>query len=141
MRNKGVRHGEKSAGQAALLPLGSFKSDDYIALYVQVHRRLNSCVCTYTHACFVVYSLSRIQLFHNPMNSSLPGSFCAWDSPGKDIRVGCHLLQGIFPTQKSNLHLLCWWADSLPLNHHPYACQRLYKYLVSLIPFVLIMVH
>ena len=32
---------------------------------------------------------------------------CPWDSPGKDTGVGCHtLLQGIFPAQKSNLHLL-----------------------------------
>ena len=34
--------------------------------------------------------------------------FCPWDFPGKNIRVGCcFLLQGIFPTQGSNLHLLC----------------------------------
>ena len=32
---------------------------------------------------------------------------CPWDFPGKNIRVGCHfLLQGIFPTQGSNLCLL-----------------------------------
>ena len=35
--------------------------------------------------------------------------------------MGCHfLLQGIFPTQGLNPHLLCllhWWEDSLPLNH------------------------
>ena len=31
-----------------------------------------------------------------------------WDSSGKNTGVGCHaLLQGIFPTQESNLHLLC----------------------------------
>ena len=44
---------------------------------------------------------------------------CPWDSPGKNIGVGCHsLLQGIFPTQISNLRLLCllhWQVDSLPL--------------------------
>ena len=29
-----------------------------------------------------------------------------WGSPGKNTGVGCHfLLQGIFPTQGSNLHL------------------------------------
>ena len=29
---------------------------------------------------------------------------CPWDSPGKNTGVGCHsLLQGIFPTQGSNL--------------------------------------
>ena len=41
--------------------------------------------------------------------------------PGKNTGVGCHfLLQGIFPTQGSNLHLLCllhWQVDSLPLSH------------------------
>ena len=33
---------------------------------------------------------------------------CPWDSPGKTTGVGCHvLLQGIFPTQGLNPHLLC----------------------------------
>ena len=32
---------------------------------------------------------------------------CPWDFPGKNTGVGCHgLLQGIFLTQGSNLHLL-----------------------------------
>ena len=32
---------------------------------------------------------------------------CPWDSPGKHTGVGCHaLLQGIFPTQGSNPHLM-----------------------------------
>ena len=46
---------------------------------------------------------------------------CPWDSPGKNIGMGCHfLLQGIFPTQGWNLCLLCllcWQADSLLLRH------------------------
>ena len=41
--------------------------------------------------------------------------------PGKNTGVGCHfLLQGIFPTQESNLHLpwlLHWQADSLSLHY------------------------
>ena len=45
---------------------------------------------------------------------------CPWYSPGKNTGVGCHfLLQGIFLTQGSNLHLLCLLhgqADSLPLS-------------------------
>ena len=45
---------------------------------------------------------------------------CPWDSPGKHNGVGCHaLLQGIFLTQGSNLHLLHllhWQEDSLPLT-------------------------
>ena len=46
---------------------------------------------------------------------------CPWDSPSKNTGADCHfLLQGIFPTQESKLHLLClfhWQADSLPLCH------------------------
>ena len=42
-----------------------------------------------------------------------------WGSPGKNTGVDCHLLlQGIFPTQDSNPHLLClphWQVGSLPL--------------------------
>ena len=44
---------------------------------------------------------------------------CPWDSPGKNAGVGCHaLLQGIFPTQGSDPHLLRllhWQVVSLPL--------------------------
>ena len=41
-----------------------------------------------------------------------------WDFPGKNTEVGCHfLLQGIFPTQGSNLGLLLWQVNSLPLSH------------------------
>ena len=33
---------------------------------------------------------------------------CPWDFSGKNTGVGCHfLLQGVFPTQGSHLHLLC----------------------------------
>ena len=45
----------------------------------------------------------------NPMGCSLPGPSYPWDSPGKNMRVGCHaLLQGPFPTEGSNWHLLNW---------------------------------
>ena len=53
------------------------------------------------------------------MDCNLPGSSVHGDSPGKNTGVGCHaLLQGIFPTQGLNLHLLGllhWQAGSLPL--------------------------
>ena len=55
----------------------------------------------------------------NPVDYSLPGSVCPWDSPGKNTGMGCHALpEGIFPTQVSIqclLHLLHWQGDSLPL--------------------------
>ena len=45
---------------------------------------------------------------------------CPWESPGKDTGVDCHaLLQGIFPIQGSNshlLHLLHWQMDAFPLH-------------------------
>ena len=45
---------------------------------------------------------------------------CPWNLPGKNTGVGCHfLLQGIFPTQGLNLHLLHllhWQTGSLPLS-------------------------
>ena len=43
---------------------------------------------------------------------------CPWDFPGKNAGVGCHFLfQEIFLTQGSNLHLLNWQINSLPLCH------------------------
>ena len=43
---------------------------------------------------------------------------CPWDFPGKNPGVGCHfLLWRIFLTQGSNLRLVGWQADSLPLSH------------------------
>ena len=47
--------------------------------------------------------------------------FSLWDSPGKNMGVGCHvLLEGIFLTQGLNLglsRLLHCQADYLPLSH------------------------
>ena len=55
----------------------------------------------------------------NPVDCSLPASSLHGDSPGKNTGVGCHaFLQGIFPTQGSNLcllYLLHWQPGSLPL--------------------------
>ena len=44
---------------------------------------------------------SHAQFFVTPWITRI---LCPWDSPGKNTRVGCHaLLQGLFPTQGSNL--------------------------------------
>ena len=62
-------------------------------------------------------SLSHVQLFVTPWTTDHKAPL--WDSPSKNTGVGCQaLLQGIFPMQGSNLHLLhllCWQAGSLPL--------------------------
>ena len=59
----------------------------------------------------------------NPQDCS-PPLLCPWNFPDKNTGVGSHsLLQGIFPTQGSNLfllhllHLLHWQVDCLPLHH------------------------
>ena len=46
-----------------------------------------------------------------------PGCLCPWNFPGSNTGVGCHFfLQGTFLTQESNLCLLHWQVDSLPLS-------------------------
>ena len=54
----------------------------------------------------------------NLMDCSLPGSFVHGDSLGKNTGVGSHaLLQGIFPTQGSNLGFLHWRWILYQLSH------------------------
>ena len=87
-------------------------------------------------------SLQSCQTLCGPVDCSLPGSSAHGDSPGKNTGVGCHaLLQGIFPTQGSNLHLLClqhWQVGSLPLApsgtlaKDPSASRQLHFLLVGL---------
>ena len=70
------------------------------------------CVRAHAHACMCLLShFSHIWLFATLWTASL---LCPWDSPGKNTEVVCCvLLQGIFPTQGSNLHLVkllhCRW--------------------------------
>ena len=83
--------------------------------------------------CLCVCVLSRVQLCHL-MNCSPPGSFCLWNSPGKNTGGGCHaLLQGIFPTQESNPHLLLWHVGSLPVvplgKLYIYSWEAVYIYI------------
>ena len=64
----------------------------------------------------VVWLLSCVWLSEMP-KLYLSRLLCPWDFVGKYTGLGCSfLLQGIFPTQGSNLHLLHWQADSLSLN-------------------------
>ena len=62
--------------------------------------------------------LTHVQLFSTPWTLARQASL-SMGFPGKNTGVGCHvLLQGIFLTQGSNLHLLDlrhWQVDSLPL--------------------------
>ena len=68
----------------------------------------------------VLSHFSRAQLFA-PIWTTAHQASLSMPSPGKNTGVGCHFrLQGIFPTQESNLHLfhlLYYLACSLPLGH------------------------
>ena len=69
--------------------------------------------------CVRAKSLPRCPTLCDPMDYNPPGSSVHGDSLGKNTGVGGRaLLQSIFPTQGSNLCLLCllrWQAGSLPL--------------------------
>ena len=59
-------------------------------------------------------SLCHVWFFVTPWTIAYTRLLCSWDSPGKNTAAGCHsLLQGIFPTQESNLGLQPWQTDSL----------------------------
>ena len=71
---------------------------------------------------YMKYLLKLESVSHSVLpNSSRPHELqparllCRWDFPDENTRVGWHfLLQGVFPTQESNPHLVCLQADSLP---------------------------
>ena len=67
-------------------------------------------LCNVTSAVLCLAALQSSPTLCNTVDCSPPGSSVHRDSPGKNTGVGCHaLLQGIFPMQGSNLHLLqCW---------------------------------
>ena len=63
------------------------------------------CVCVCVYACSVPSFVSNSL---RPCGLKPARLLCPRDSPGKNTGVGCRaFLQGIFPTQGSNPHLLC----------------------------------
>ena len=60
----------------------------------------------YTNMCMCAKLLQSSGLLR-PSGLQTTKLLCPWDSPGKNTVVGCHvLLQGIFPIQGQNPHLL-----------------------------------
>ena len=74
----------------------------------------------FLHALCLLKSLQSCMTLCDPMDCSPTRLLCPWDSPGKDNGVSCHaLLQGIFPTQGSNLNRLCllhWQAGFFTIS-------------------------
>ena len=92
---------------------------------------------------FRAQSLQSCLTLCDPVDCSSP-SFCLWDSPGKNIGVGCHaLLQRIFPAQGLNpSHVSCigrWVLYHLASSGQPrcmnvYIFQILFPYRWSTVP-------
>ena len=81
---------------------------NYMQIYAGYYAILWGCGCSDAKSC---------PTFFNPMDYSPSGS----SAPGFSRQEYWNGLPfpspGIFPTQGSNLHLLPWQADSLPLSH------------------------
>ena len=90
--------------------------------FLKFERQFTFPVAMYSQCAVLVLSAQSDSLRpHGPQHPPPPARFlCPGDSPGKNTGVGCHfLLQGIFPTQGSNPHLLSllqWQTDSLLLE-------------------------
>ena len=115
--------GDRQAGQANLLICLFTFTDSWdvpmslrFIAHIQVYffcvesmlcRKFSFILCVHTQF------LSHVWVFAIPCPPVRP-----WDSLGKHTGVDClFLLQGIFMTQGSNLHLLHWQTYSLPLRH------------------------
>ena len=81
---------------------------------------LSKSILAFGNLVIVIQSSSSVQLFCDSTRL-VPARLlflCPWDYPDKDTEVGCCFhLQGIFPIQESNLSLLHWQVDFLPLSH------------------------
>ena len=93
----------------------SFTNKDLGTRYAHCYQDVNASMCSWGiklgHICLHVLccsqSLSWRLTLCNPLDCSPPGSSVHGDSLGRNTGVGCHsLLQGIFPTQRSNPGLL-----------------------------------
>ena len=74
-------------------------------MLVSVWERMIACILPHV-VCYHLVAKSCLPLLW-PHGLWPAGLLCPWDIPGKNPGAGCHfLLQGIFPTQESNLRLL-----------------------------------
>ena len=83
--------------------IASLRGDWYSPSQCVLHE---SCVTLFLILCCCLIAKSCLSLLqpHGLQHTRL---LCPWDFPGKNTGVGCHfLLQGIFLTQGSNLHIL-----------------------------------
>ena len=84
-------------------------------LFRVMERYCGFAVVVVTSLCLVAQSCLTLC---DPLDCSPQGSSVHGDSPGKNTEMGCHvLLQGIFPTQQSNLGPQHCWQILYHLSH------------------------
>ena len=88
------------------------------------------CVCVCVRACAL--QIVTVTSVCDPMDSSLSGSLCPWDFPGKNTELGCQgvpSLQDLMPNDprwswcnnnRNELHYKCNVLESSP-NHPPHS--------------------
>ena len=108
--------------QARVLEWGAVAFSDATIIHSYLHKVFWCNVGIYDNGNAVCVCAQSCLTLCDPMDSgSWPGSCVHGIFQARILGVGCHfLLQGIFPTQGSNLCLLCLLhcqADSLPMSH------------------------
>ena len=81
---------------------------------MEASHKSTSCLETMIMCSIVQWCLTlQVSVDCNLTGCSIHGIFL-----GRNTGAGCHfLIQEIFPIQGSNLHLIHWQVDSLPLSH------------------------
>ena len=87
----------------------------------------------------VLSPFSCVGLFATPQTVAT-SLLCPWDFPGKNTGVGCHgLLQGIFPTQGSNL---CLMSPALQVDSSPFEPSgKLLTLIAAIVSHIYIMIY
>ena len=94
-----------ASGRSAALPTPRFRASESNFRLLTSRKVRGKMSTVLTHCACMLRHFRRVQLFATPEEPTR--LLCLWDSPGKNTGVGCHaLLQGIFPTQGLNPHLL-----------------------------------
>ena len=90
----------------------------YLNYFVTCILQLNFCSFLMVLHNTLAYSVDKLCLTLWPFELYPSKFLCPWDLPGKNTGVDCHfLLQGVFPSQRWSMGLLCWQADSLQVKH------------------------
>ena len=108
-------------GRMSCDPSGTWEHPDLVRNCYKAISHLCVCVCVCVYVFVCVNSLHSCLTLCDPMDYSLPGFLVHGILQARTLEWVAIHLQGIFPTQGSNLcllHIPYWKAGSLPLESH-----------------------